>query len=61
MVLSSPSLGGRERGPLRGHCDGRCCRQATTAKVAAVAGEPLVQRRPLGVEVVATAGEAARS
>jgi hypothetical protein len=61
MVLSSPPLGGRERGPLRGHCDGRLCWQATTPKVAAVAGEPLVQRRPLGVEVVATAGEAARS
>jgi hypothetical protein len=54
-------IGGRERGPLRVHCDGRRCRQATRAKVATVAGEPLVQRRPLGVEVVATAGEAARS
>jgi hypothetical protein len=43
------------------HYDGRRCRQATRAKVAAVAGEPLVQRRPLGVEVVTTAGEAARS
>jgi hypothetical protein len=54
-------VGGRERGPLRAHCDGCRCRQATRAKVAAVAGEPLVQRRPLGVGVVATAGEAARS
>jgi hypothetical protein len=54
-------VGGRERGPLRAHCDGRRCRQATRAKVTAVAGEPLVQRRSLGVEVVATAGEATRS
>jgi hypothetical protein len=54
-------VGGQERGPLRAHCDGRRCRQATRAKMAAVAGKPLVQRRPLGVEVVATAGEAARS
>jgi hypothetical protein len=30
---------------------------ATMAKVATVAGEPLVQRRPLGVEVVTAAGE----
>jgi hypothetical protein len=35
-------VGGRERGPLRAYCDGRRCRQATRAKVAAVAGEPLV-------------------
>jgi hypothetical protein len=54
-------VGGRERGPLRAHCDGHRCRQATRAKVAAVAGEPLVQRRQLRVEVVASAGEAARS
>jgi hypothetical protein len=54
-------VGVRERGPLRAHCDGRRCRQATMAKVAVVAGEPLVQRQPLGVEVVATAGEAAQS
>jgi hypothetical protein len=40
-------IGGRGRGPLRTRCDGRPCRQATGAKVAAVAGEPLVLRWPL--------------
>jgi hypothetical protein len=40
-------VGGQGRGPLRTHCDGRRCRQATGAKVATIAGEPLVQRRPL--------------
>jgi hypothetical protein len=54
-------VGGRERGPLRAHYGGCRYRQATRAKVAVVAGESLVQRWSLGVEVVATAGEAARS
>jgi hypothetical protein len=40
-------VGGRGRGPLRTHCGGRRCQQATGAKVATVAGEPLVQRQPL--------------
>jgi hypothetical protein len=35
---------GQGRGPLRTRCDGRHCRQATGAKVAAVAGEALVLR-----------------
>jgi hypothetical protein len=54
-------VGGRERVPLRAHYGGRRYRQATRAKVVVVAGESLVQRWSLGVEVVATAGEAARS
>jgi hypothetical protein len=37
-------VGGRGRGPLRTRRDGHRCRQATGAKAAAIAGEPLVQR-----------------
>jgi hypothetical protein len=39
-------VGGRGRGPLRTRWGGLRRRQATGAKVAAAAGEPLVQRWP---------------